>query len=188
MNNSKTALWQNIDQLKTEDFTSQQWSWLADKNSLTLRLRNTLSNQIEFRLISAGLSRISEEERLALSISKNCEHWVREIEWCYQNKPVIAARVVIPADSNSPHALALYTAGKASIGDILFKEGGYTRDKISVAKLPPSHAYFKLASKDDALTAPYLLARRSIFHHQQVRLLVSEIFLPGFFSAVANPD
>ncbi len=183
MNTNNATLWKEIDQPEGNGLSPSQWSWLCDTNSLTHRLRNTLSEQIEFRLKSAGFGEISEEERLALDIKDNCKHWVREIEWWYLNKPVIAARVVIPAGSKNSHALSLYRAGNASIGDFLFKKGGYIRDKIRIAKLPPSHAYFKLAYSDAEPDVSHIWARQSIFNCQQENLLVSEVFLPTFFAS-----
>lgn len=183
MNNINATLWKEIDQPEGNGLSPSQWSWLSDTNSLTQRLRNTLPEQVELRLKSAGLGQISAEERLALDIKDNCKHWVREIEWWYLNKPVIAARVVIPAGSKNSHALSLYRAGAVSIGDFLFKKGGYIRDKIRIAKLPPSHEYFKMACSDIEQKVPYIWARQSVFNYQQENLLVTEVFLPKFFAS-----
>jgi chorismate--pyruvate lyase len=179
--------WQNINMTLPDagEIPPSRWSWVRDPGSLTQRLRTWAPHQIQFHVLTSNLGEVTTEERLALHLTDENPHWVREIEWRYQNELWIVARTIIPhtLQTHSDLYLALLNAQTSSIGSILLSSGGFLRGPIELAKLPPSHFYYSIVKgKIPQLNAKYLWTRRSIFSRGEERILVSEIFLPAFFN------
>ena len=175
---------QQADVRLLHDLPPSHRQWLCNSDSLTKRLYSEFSNKVSFQLRRAAWDSISEEERLALKLTRCQHHWVREIDWHYRGQTWITARVIIPEGNKGQQTQQLLEAGNASIGDILFGEKQFKRNTMEIAKLPVSHPYYQLAQNQEKLMADYFWGRRSVFCRGKEKLLVSEIFLPAFFDFI----
>lgn len=180
--NSDNHLWMPIKTLPTHLFSKAVWQCVNHSGSLTQYLRQITMNTIQFHLRFAEWGKANLDEYQALGINTLTPTWIREIDFCYHDQPWIFGRVIIPETSLSKKNKCLLTAGKHSIGDILFKDPTVKRGSFEYARLFSNHAYSLAVSQDLSDIPQELWARRSIFYFHDKPILVAEVFLPNFLN------
>ena len=153
----------------SESIKARVWEWLSDAGSLSQRLRLFTGGCIQHVLRKADWGLITQDEQNLLSLALNTDS-IREIEWHYHNTTWIQARVVIPKSTLQGAGCELQEITHRPLGDTLFRDPHLKRSDFIYEAYP-----FSLQCAH---------VRRSIFYYYHQPLLVSETFLPAFFSAV----
>jgi chorismate--pyruvate lyase len=139
-------------------------SWLLDKGSLTLRLKNLAPGSFSVKLLYTGFARASVSEASALNINFREQVYIREVALCIGNKPYVFARSVIPRSTLTGIERQLLWLREKPLGEFLFTHKNMSRGAIEV--------------KQGEVNTRTSWARRSIFTVNNKPLLVSEYFLP----------
>lgn len=182
MLSTEQTVWRDARQIEPMGVSSLHWEWLQSTDSLTARFAQQFMQDVSFRFIRAGWGEVFAEERTALTCSQSERNWVREISWSYNNQTWVVARTVIPASMSTEAGKAALNVGAESIGKTLFKKNAFRRGALEIARLDVAHPYSHWAeSLLGEVKAPFW-ARRSVFQSGEDKLLVSEVFLPSFFS------
>lgn len=161
---------------------SLEYDWLTHFDSLTYRLRDISKNGIQHVMLNCGWQLPYEEEKVVFTEEvAQQSFWIREISWQYQGEVWILGRVVIPASTWQIHDYQLQKQQHRPIGELLFSEKA-SRISLELQRLTPVHPYYELI-KPHIVNASPVWSRRSLFSFYKRPLLVSEIFLPQFFSS-----
>lgn len=147
--------------------------WLLDPGSLTELLVAASGGDFRVEVLAQSLRRPAREERMALGLPERRVALVREVLLHGRGKPWVYARSVVPlAVLRGRHGF-LRHLGDKPLGALLFRDAAIRRGAIEVARrIPPP-----LPGRPPS--GP-LWARRSLFHLGRQRVLVAEMFLPGF--------
>lgn len=144
--------------------TEQIHPWLHSKDSLTQRLRALTQNQIDHRLYYADWGHATSEECELLQLAPHTKIWLREMGWHYQKTLWVFGRTVIPESSLRGPSAMLKDIDKQSLGDVLFQDPTLKRKLFPCPTNPRQ--------------------RCSLFYFHQQPLLVTELFLPPFFTFI----
>lgn len=148
--------------------------WLQDQGSLTRRLTALAQGQFSVRVLEEGWQTLREEECRALNIPISSVGWVREVYLCGEQIPWIFARSVASRAALQNAGIDLRTLGERPLGELLFRDPGFTRGKLMLCHYP-THAL------PEAIRESNLWARRSCFHQETLGILVAEVFLPSLW-------
>lgn len=171
-------MWEDFSVAQCNALTSSQKAWLGNSGSLTQRFKSQYPNDTDFRLLFEGKGDPYCEELKLLDLTGECQQWIREIAWYFQEHCWVVARVVVPWQQGFEDVIAM---GNRSIGNLLFHDN-FIAESIQVQQIPTTHPYHVFARRVVNLAIDSKLwARRRIFSRDNKRLLVSEIFLPDFF-------
>lgn len=138
-------------------------SWLQEKGSLTLRLKNHAQHSFKVRVLSEQLTTALPNEMALLGCIKQ-RSWVRQVVLEVDGKPWVFARSVMPLDSRGLAYRRLLQVGDKALGQVLFNDPLIKRGPF-VFCVP------------NQLSLPSLWGRASCFSGQNLRLLVAEHFL-----------
>ncbi len=73
--------------------------------------------------------------------------------------------------------------GGKPLGDVLFSGKPKARGPLEIARILPQHRLFRLAIADLDVESRELWGRRSVFYLHAKPMLVTEVFLPGIYTA-----
>jgi chorismate lyase len=163
--------------LNSASISTDLRQWLLDKGSLTAKLIQLSEGQFHVRVLRQTITRVDRREAFALGI-KPCQlSVVREVVLMGGNCAWVFARSVLPLSSLTGRLRHLRKQGNRPLGAFLFNQPQLKRSAIAVAHINRHHHYVP-----EALMAGQnsVWGRRSIFDIEGKKLLVSEVFLPGF--------
>ena len=150
--------------------------WLRETGSLTARLQR--SGRFRLTLLSQRLHRANPDEEESLALPSHARCWVREVLLHCNDRPVIFAHTVLPAEPRGVLSRWLAGLGGRSLGSLLFAHPGFVRGAIEYCRLDTRHPLYRRV----AAVAPVgavLWARRSRHRLGAQEVLVTEVFLPA---------
>jgi chorismate lyase len=160
-------------------------SWLAERGSLTRRLRAGC-RRLQLILLRQRAARPLPDELALLRLRRGRYAWVREVLLLADGRPVLYAHSVARFSSIRTAWRPLLRAGLRPVGDAIFDRPGTRRGPIRVRRLAPGHRLHRAASRAlasapaaEAGRLPALWARRSPFIHAGEALWITEVFLPA---------
>lgn len=145
--------------------------WLEEPGSLTQRLSVLNGAPIRVQVQYEGWQSLRPDECSALQLPPATEGWVREVLLCAGEVPWVFARSVTSREALESTLFALTALGNRALGHLLFSDPAFQRGAIEVCRYPAEQA------------PKTHWARRSVFWRDARGLLVSEVFLPAFWSA-----
>lgn len=146
------------------------WQWVASTDSLTARLVAAGDGQpFRVRLLRQGVGMPWKDEAQALNIGHRRYAWLREVALCVGESPWVVARSVAPLTQLQGQHLD--RLGERSLGSWLFQQPDLVRGPLEAGACVPRFTYPMRGS------AKSLWARRSVFRHGGLSLLVQEYFL-----------
>ena len=166
--------------------------WLQAKGSLTAHLTRGFG-PVEVQRSYQGSGRTRVDEALALGLQPGQRVFVREVVLCCGGQALVRARSVCDRRHLNGVWRGLRGLGSRPLAELLFSDPRVKREPLSFSKLSPHQRHGQMAMKPwgQAMdcTAPQvrpvvkmtaLWQRRSVFVLRGARLMVSEIFSPGF--------
>ena len=158
-------------------------SWLIERGSLTLRLKN------QFQGFSVNPQRqlrkkcfIGDTSVLNMPIRMNS--LIREVTLNNNGQALVFAHSVIPFNSLVGTWRNLGKLGNRSLGTALFANPLVTRTPITFKKLGLNHPLYQLAVQHQYYPPKFLWARRSVFKLKSAKILVTEVFLPNLLRCI----
>lgn len=171
--------WRRIDQCRQAGIPEPIFDWLADRGSLTQRLRDTCDGRFRVSVISQENGRPYISEARLLKMREGALSLLREVQLMCEEVPWVFARTVIPVSSLRGPARRLATLGNRPLGQLLFTDPGARRGFTQVARLQPRHALYRVAMAESGSENVDLWARRTHYLLAGQPLLVNEVFLPS---------
>ncbi|MBI3229170.1 MAG: chorismate lyase [Burkholderiales bacterium] len=165
--------------------------WLADKGSLTLKLR-ARCQQFRVKRLHQQHARCLRDEAGVLGLAYPQQTWEREVLLYCDQMPMVFAHTVVPLAATANDWPLFSALGERSLGTTLFGDPLVQRGKLHFARLTPPHPLFQralLALQRNGIAPPVtleLFARRCLYRRKQGLLLVTEVFLP-WISELAPP-
>lgn len=168
------SLWAEPDQFVIPNLCLK--NWLLDTGSLTERLQSQCMS-FHLTLIGQRQSQITLEEFLRVRAPKqelNPQEWqVREVLLWGDNQPWVFARSIIPQRLCESDFVNLNTK---PLGQLIFNDMRFKRMPFEITNLSPSRAFLEklgISSEVD------VWGRRSAFSFEDLKMTVSEVFLPS---------
>jgi chorismate lyase len=171
--------------LKTSPISAPLRSWLLDKSSLTAKLIALSRGRFRVQVLRQIKTRVGRGEALALGINRSQLTLVREVVLMGNNQAWVFARSVLPLNSLTGRLRHLRKQGARPLGAFLFSQPHLKRSPIALGHISRHHRYVPVELLGDQQS---VWGRRSIFDIEGKKLLVSEVFLPGFPGAMSNPN
>lgn len=149
-------------------------SWLEDSGSFIQRLKKNrfLPEVIVLRQTWAFPE---SSERVSLNLKTRQIAFIREVEICENDRPLMYARTVIPVKVLSGSLKLLAHLGKRSLGSVLFS---YPCLKRSLFDIKLCHLPQYAASE--------LWERQSLFMINQKKILLREVYLPDLVRVIES--
>lgn len=151
--------------------------WLCDEGSLTARLVAAGDQDFAVEVLHQGREPAREDEAQALELAPEEPVWAREVVLHTGGAARVYARSVAPFAALGHSTLELQKLGSRSLGELLFGRPDINRGRIEIGRYPAAWLPPQLPS---ALRGDGCWARRSLFCDGELRLLVCEVFLPGW--------
>lgn len=165
--------WLGADQLHPAP-TASLADWLFDTGSLTRRLTALSAGRFAVTPLKEGWQTLRDDECIALEVASGSEGWVREVYLLGEEQPWVFARSVAAREALEGFASVLAELGCRPLGELLFSDAAFERGPIQATRYPPLWL-------PAAVRRAGLWGRRSCFHHEALRVLVAEVFLPVFW-------
>jgi chorismate--pyruvate lyase len=172
-------LWRPLDQLPRGAVPDALRTWLAERHSLTQRLRHHCAGRLQVRVADQSWSRPNIDEVEVLGLRTGAIVLVRQVYLFCDDTPQVYARSVIPLATLTGAQRRLKRLGSRPLGDLLFADPNAERRPIAVTRLMQRCPLFGVALEHSAVAVDAIWGRRSVFRLQGKPLLVSEFFLPG---------
>ncbi len=151
--------------------------WLyVDKGSLTRRLTDLAGGAFSVTPLTEGWQALRDDECAALGVVEGSQGWVREVYLRGHQEPWVFARSVAARDALERSGLDLPHLGSRSLGELLFSDPAFTRGPLEARRYPE-------AWLPPDVRQPQLWARRSCFSQEELRVVVTEVFLPALWRA-----
>lgn len=151
--------------------------WLSDEGSLTARLDAAGNRDFAVEVLHQGREPARPDEAQALGLQGEELVWVREVLLHTAGEARVFARSVAPLATLGRTTLALQELGTRSLGELLFGQPEINRGSIEISPYPTSWLPPQVAPEARDTRC---WARRSLFCDGEFRLLVCEVFLPGW--------
>ncbi|XKH61860.1 chorismate lyase [Halomonas sediminis] len=157
------------------------WQWVASTDSLTTRLtRAGKERAFRVKLLRQEVGRPLPDEARTLGIPLGRHAWLREVALCLDETPWVVARSVAPL--SQLRGQRLERLGERSLGSWLFQQPDLVRGPLEVSNHSARFAQAELVQAK----GPW--ARRSVFRHGALSLLVQEYFLTEMADELALPS
>lgn len=150
--------------------------WLQVEGSFTRALQRHCRHSFHVEVQFQGFGFPTPEEARRLRRPPHRLAWIREVRLCGDGEPWVLARTVIPLDCLRGRNRILLRLGSRPLGAWLFSAPGWRRGPLETG-----------LCQGNAPGQPRL-ARRSLFHNRQHRLLVSEYLLPRLYQDPAEQE
>ena len=166
--------------------TPHQRCWLADKGSLTARLRQR-SQRFAVRVLRQHMVRPGVDEQAVWPSAAGAHEWAwgRDVLLIADGVPRIYAHSLL-AQKHARGPWQLFAGmGERPLGAALFADPRIARQPLRFRRLDARHPLYRAAMRAaglDAGSAPFLWARRSVFTRSGKSLMVCEVFLPEVFA------
>lgn len=108
--------------------------------------------------------------------------WIREVKLELLSAPVMYARLIAPYASIEKSFRRIPYLDTQPLGRYLFQIPNIIRQPYEVKLLKKEHPLYKKINCLINIDATDLWARRSIFLHNESKLLLTEVFLPQYLS------
>ncbi len=144
-------------------------SWLSERGSLTLRLRQH-HPALAVRVLDEGPGGLLPDEARRLGLTPGSPAWVREVTLHAHDLELVAARSVIPHWSLANPWCEVQRLGTRALGELLFSDPALERSGFE----------FQLGAdwrRADGAPVQLRLARRCLYRRQGAALLLTERFL-----------
>lgn len=151
--------------------------WLIDSGSLTAKLIQRSQGNFRVQVLLQIHARVSRNEAMALGIKPQQLALIREVILLGNNQHWVFARSVLPLTTLTGSLRHLRKQGSRPLGAFLFSQPHLTRSPIALSLINRHHGYVPAALIGDEP----VWGRRSIFYVDGKPLLVSEVFLNGFW-------
>lgn len=149
------------------------FSWLCDQGSLTARLEAAGNRDFAVEVLHQGIEKPRADEARALEMSREEPVWAREVLLYTAGAARVFARSVAPLERLDQSSLDLKDLGTRSLGELLFGTPDINRGALEISPYPA--AWLPAGIRHEGCWA-----RRSLFGDGTLRLLVCEVFLPGW--------
>ena len=151
-------------------------NWLLDTGSLTERLQSRCVS-FHLTLIGQRQAEITLEEFNRVCVPQqqlNPQEWqVREVLLWGDNQPWVFARSIIPQRLCESDFVNLNTK---PLGQLIFNDKRFKRMPFEVTNMCPSKAFLEQLQISSEMD---LWGRRSAFSFEDLKMTVSEVFLPS---------
>ena len=158
--------------------------WLDEPGSLTRRLRGIAGEQFRVRVIRECWVQPWPDERARLTMPESRKVWLREVELCRGETPLVYARSIIPVSSLHGPLRRFRQLGARPLGALLFGRYPVARGPIQVAPVLKDSRLGITAGLQGQNTSAW--ARRSIFSIAGRPLLITEVFLPALLEELTD--
>jgi chorismate--pyruvate lyase len=153
-------------------------SWLFETGSLTRRLRALCGDDFRVRVLGQDWQRPCADETRLLRLRAGQRAVVREVLLQCGDRPLVAARSVIPARTLHGAGRRLARLGRRPLGEVLFRDPRLERTRLELAELAAATWRPELSG---AAGTGRTWGRRSLYRLGHGTLLVAEFFLPALF-------
>ncbi|WP_339843930.1 chorismate lyase [uncultured Halopseudomonas sp.] len=153
------------------------FDWLSDQGSLTARLEAAGNHDFRVEVLHQGSEHARADEGQALGMRDEEQVWVREVLLHTAGAARVFARSIAPLATLQRSDLELRELGTRSLGELLFGKPEISRSTIEISPYPTAWLPPQLQQKPHSHNC---WARRSLFCDSELRLLVCEVFLPGW--------
>lgn len=151
-------------------------NWLLDTGSLTERLQSQCT-LFDLTLIGQRQAEITLEEFQRVCTPQqvlNQQEWqVREVLLWGDNQPWVFARSIIPQKLCESDFVNLNTK---PLGQLIFNDKRFKRMPFEITNMSPSKAFLAKLHIPSEMT---LWGRCSVFRFEDLKMSVSEVFLPS---------
>lgn len=152
-------------------------SWAYESGSLTRRLRATYGDAVTVKLLFQQwrVPFLTERKLLGLPEQRVC--LTREVLLYANDKPLILARTIIPADTIKIANRSLSKLGTRPLGEVIFSYPQLERVAMDVTRVTLNN-WTSMALNVGAIQQP-IWGRRTVYAIKHRQMLVSEFFLPA---------
>lgn len=151
------------------------YRWIADSTSTTQRFKQDYGPRFFLNLITQSEESITLSEAKALSTLAQTA-CVRAIVMGVDNIPWLVGRTVFHPDLlASPEGQVFVTLRNRPLGEILYREPTFKRERIEVALIEPYHKEHHWIQN---FSAHAVWARRSLLRYKNYSMVLTEFFLP----------
>nr|WP_259651511.1 chorismate lyase [Pseudomonas sp. NCCP-436] len=151
--------------------------WLFNEDSLTRRLTALSVGAFSVTPLYEGWQLLRGDECAALGVSESCQGWVREVYLRGHGQPWVFARSVATRAALEGSGLNLAELGSRSLGELLFSDRAFERGQLQVCHYPADWL-------PPEVRQSRLWGRRSCFSRASLGVLVTEVFLPEFWTVI----
>ncbi|WP_051710971.1 chorismate--pyruvate lyase family protein [Andreprevotia chitinilytica] len=161
--------------------------WLTATGSLTARLIAHYP-QFSVRVVAQQLARPHRDELKQLgSNSAHARVETREVLLLSGNTPLVFAHSIATPAALRRGFRAVGKLGNQSLGSFLFATPTIQRAPLSWCKIDRRHPLWQKAARQVVGQLPkQLWARRSLFYAGRDALMVTEVFLPPYFTTLPS--
>ena len=177
---ARPPVWRPVRASQSHHIPPGAESWLFESGSLTQRLRALCGAEFQVRLLRQEWARPYADEAQALGLALARRAVVREVLLQCGDRPLVAARSIIPAETLRGARHGLARLGTRPLGEILFRDPRLERTHLELCAVEPGQWRRDLAGT--IRIAGKVRGRRSCYRIGPGRLLVAEFFLPALFA------
>ena len=160
-----------------------QARWLQRPGALTAGLRQL--GHVTLVVLDERAGTLPQDEAWLLDLIAQHPVWIREIMMSIGNVPSVVARSITPLDASTQQWAGMRSLQTRPLADMLYHDPHITRSPFRTSQLhaeQPLYQTVRHALPDTCPPAQTLLARSSTFWLNNQPLMVSECFLPGFWT------
>ncbi|MDO3721130.1 chorismate lyase [Marinobacter sp. chi1] len=155
--------------LRNPDVHGPARHWLQVEGSFTRALQSRCTNSFHVEVQHEGFAVPTLEEARHLNIPIRQRAWIREVRLCGDGTPWVLARTVIPLSCLEGRGRRLRHLGNRPLGAYLFSSPDWQRGPLETGLCQRT------------VQGQPEIARRSVFHHDDRKLLVGEYLLPVLY-------
>ncbi|AWB33289.1 chorismate--pyruvate lyase family protein [Orrella marina] len=169
--------------------------WLTRPGALTAGLRTL--GRFSLHVVSQGVELSRPEDNC---FAPKTLTWRREVLMSIDEIPCVLARSVTILLASHGTWQGIRRLGRRPLADILYNDPGIVRSQFEISQIGRAHGLHGTVIRARPLlatsasytlsenieTEPTLLARRSVFWRDHQPLLVSECFMPDFWSLAGS--
>ncbi|QSP95282.1 chorismate lyase [Marinobacter salinisoli] len=155
--------------LRNPDVHGPARHWLQVEGSFTRALQSQCARSFHVEVQHEGFAVPTLEEARHLNIPSRQRAWIREVRLCGDGTPWVLARTVIPLSCLAGRGRRLRHLGNRPLGAYLFSSPDWQRGPLETglcSRIAPGQPE---------------IARRSVFRHNDRKLLVGEYLLPVLY-------
>ena len=166
----------------------EQYAHLADNGSLTRRVRNSCSGQVEVQLIDQNTVQPGFQERKLLNIPEAAQVLPRQVYLSCDQKPMIFARTLLGLiEKNRLLTERISNLGEQSLGSVLFRDPLAIKRQMHLACLSCRHPFFDPIKLSGLRLEDNVWLRRSLYDYENCNLIVYEAFI-AFSEAIDSAN
>ncbi len=165
--------WQPIDNNTDNSQPPALSSWLSDKSSLTVRLKQQC-NSFNVKVLFEAPTLADHHEQTLILNNEHC--WVREVYLHGDQTPWVFARSTMPFISGSDQLDNIQHLRSRPLGELLFSNPNL---QIKGRFVAPIYGELQLSPMANSKQMK-LWGRRTYYQLNELPIIVTEVFLPGF--------